>query len=162
MCPSCQATKSHFQVDSAPDDLVEHDADPPVEDDEPPSDGAVSSSAGDQSEILKPRRVYTDTSDPSVSSLKELKDEGDLNTRPPYQRYEVWPPAKKSKLIESVLLGLPVPRFYFAENQDEKQEVIDGQQRLAALFRFMDDEYALSGLKTLTEFNKKKWSGLDK
>jgi rubredoxin len=163
-CPNCQATKSHFQVDTEPDDAVEDggeavDEDSEVESAEPSSDAAVKAGDG---EALEPRRIYTNESDPSVATLKELRDEGDLDTRPPYQRYEVWPPAKKSRLIESVLLGLPLPRFYFAENADETQEVIDGQQRLVALFRFMDDDYALGGLKTLTGLNKKKWSDLDK
>jgi rubredoxin len=167
VCPSCQATKSHFQVDDKPEDSFAEDADASGEDDEDTtgtaSDTATSrSTKADSLATLKPRRVYTDTSDPSVSTLKELRDEGDLNPQPPYQRYEVWTPVKKSKLIESVLMGLPLPRFYFAENQDETQEVVDGQQRLAALFRFIDNEYALSGLKTLTDLNKAKWSNLDK
>jgi rubredoxin len=164
VCPNCQATKSHFQVDHEPEDSVQ-DEDKPAEDDEPDTEEDAEESTkakGDAEPGLKPRRIYTNESDPSVSTLKELKDEGDLDPQPPYQRYEVWTPLKKSRLIESVLMGLPLPRFYFAENPDETQEVIDGQQRLVALFRFMDNEYALSGLKTLTDFNKKKWADLDK
>jgi hypothetical protein len=162
-CPRCQATKSHFQVDTEPDDAVEEglgavDDDAEDEPDTPFTDAGAPSDG----KVLEPRRIYTSESDPSVSTLKELRDEGDLNTQPSYQRYEVWPPAKKSRLIESVLLGLPLPRFYFAENDDETQEVIDGQQRLVALFRFMENDYPLGGLKTLTALNKKKWSDLDK
>jgi rubredoxin len=162
VCPNCQSTKSHFQVDREPEDLVEANEDEAEEAEETEATNAAKTSDDDPLAGLKPRRVFAETSDPSVATLKELRDDGDLDPQPPYQRYEVWTPLKKSKLIESVLMGLPLPRFYFAENKDETQEVVDGQQRLAALFRFMDNEYAVKGLKTLTALNGKKWADLDK
>src|SRR5262249_37860484 len=63
-----------------------------------------------------------------------------------FQRYEVWNEKKKSRLIESILLGLPIPMFYLAEEPNKSVVVVDGQQRLMAVFRFIDNEYALSGL----------------
>ena len=164
VCPSCQSTKGHFQINDRSEDddeLVAEIADEAEETDDAAT-AAADGADGVSEETANLRRVYTHTSDPTVSSLKELKDEGDLDPQPPYQRYEVWTPQKRSKLIESVLMGLPLPRFYFAENEDETQEVVDGQQRLQALFRYMDNEYALTGLKTLVELNKKKSADLDK
>src|SRR5690348_12285887 len=63
--------------------------------------------------------------------------------RPDFQRYEVWTPQKKSKLIESILLDLPIPQIYLAQEADETSVVVDGQQRLMALIRYLADEYAL-------------------
>jgi len=153
VCPNCQATKSHFQVYPGVDDPTEDDATGDVDDDEEPEI---------ESSTEKPRNVYTDAQTPTVASLKGLQDDGDLDVRPPYQRFDVWTNSKKSKLIESVFLGLPLPRLYLAENPDGTQEVIDGQQRLLALFQFMDEKYKLTGLKTLGEHNGSSWSTLSK
>lgn len=159
-CPDCQSTKGHFQIDTQSDDQVEDEVgDAP--------DGDEAAEAVVAQEELKPasggdRRVHTKESNPSVSTLQELHKDGDLDPQPPYQRYEVWNARKRSKLIESALMNLSLPRLYFAENDDEKQEVVDGQQRLQAFFRFLNNEYPLSGLTTLSELNGKKFNDLEK
>ena len=67
-------------------------------------------------------------------------------TVPEFQRRYVWPPKKASKLIESFLLGLPVPQiFLYREEETQNLLVVDGQQRLKTIFYFMrgtfsDDE----------------------
>jgi rubredoxin len=159
VCTDCQASKDHFQIYVAPPDDLQADADDPADElDQAPSGSSSLSSHGD----LEVRRVYTDTGDQSVSSLKELYDEQDLDIRPGFQRYIVWTPTQQSRLVESVLLGLPIPRLYFAEDEDETQVVVDGQQRLAALFRFLDNGYPLQSLKALPELNGKKYRELSK
>jgi rubredoxin len=158
LCPDCQSTKSHFQIEAEPEDAA--DVEDGTDDPSDPPELAVAPEPA--APPVASRRVYTESSNPNVATLKLLRDEGDLDPQPPYQRYEVWSPAKRSKLIESVLLGLPLPRLYFAENEDDKQEVVDGQQRLQALFRFINDDYALNGLKQLPDLNGKKWSDLEK
>lgn len=156
-CPECQSTKGHFQINTEPDDEVEGDAVVPDDEDEIPSGAGVDLKAsGDK------RRVYTKESDPSVSTLLELYKDGDLDPQPPYQRYEVWNARKRSKLIESALMDLPLPRFYFAENANETQEVVDGQQRLQAFFRYLNNEFPLSGLQMLPELSGKRFNDLDK
>jgi len=65
---------------------------------------------------------------------------------PDWQREEVWSPQKKQLLIDTILRGWRLPKFYFlktSSNPDEF-EVVDGQQRLNAIFEFMDDELPLS------------------
>ena len=64
--------------------------------------------------------------------------------------------------MESAILDVPLPVFYLAESPDGTQEVIDGQQRLRALFRFLDNEYALSSLKALPELNGQYFRDLDR
>jgi uncharacterized protein with ParB-like and HNH nuclease domain len=59
----------------------------------------------------------------------------------------VWDDARASRLVESVILEVPLPVFYLAESADGTREVIDGQQRLTALFQFLDNKLSLGGLK---------------
>jgi Protein of unknown function DUF262/HNH endonuclease len=107
------------------------------------------------------RKIFTDKLDPSVGDLFTLWQDGDLVLDPIFQRRKVWDDKRQSKLIESVLLEVPLPIFYFAESQNGTLEVIDGQQRLTALFHFLDNQYALKGLKKL-DLNGAKFQGLKK
>jgi len=108
------------------------------------------------------RRIFTDKLDPPVASLHEKHKSGDLVLDPIFQRRKVWDETRSSKLVESVILEVPLPVFYFAESQDGKLEVIDGQQRLWAFFRFLDNEYALRGLTARPELISLKFKDLDK
>ncbi len=85
---------------------------------------------------------------------------GDIDLQPDYQRKDVWTFKKKSRLIESVLLSIPIPMFYLAELENEKKEVVDGQQRLKAFFHFLDNEYPLEKLDILDDLNGKKFMQL--
>lgn len=107
------------------------------------------------------RRIFTAPSDPPISSLRTKEQSGDLDLRPFFQRRRVWDAARQSRLVESVILEVPLPIFYFAETQDGREEVIDGQQRLTALFAFLDNDLELRGLKELP-FNGKRFKDLDK
>ncbi|GHT38309.1 hypothetical protein AGMMS49965_01250 [Bacteroidia bacterium] len=96
---------------------------------------------------------------------------------PSYQRLpNLWSEKKKSRFIESLMLSLPIPLFYFDENKDKKWRVIDGLQRISTLEHFImldDDEsqekktisgnkqpLVLQNLEFKTEYNGKKWSDL--
>ena len=63
---------------------------------------------------------------------------------PDWQREEVWDDAKKQRLIDSILRGWKLPKFYFVKTSDEEYEVVDGQQRLLAIFEFCSNELPLS------------------
>lgn len=108
------------------------------------------------------RRIFTDKSDPPISALYRRYKAGDLILDPIFQRRKVWDDTRASRLIESVILEVPLPIFYLAEGSDSTEEVIDGQQRLSAFFRFLDNEYALRGLKALPDLNGQKFKNLDK
>ena len=77
-----------------------------------------------------------------------------------FQREDVWKNDRKSELVESVLMGLPLPIFYFNQDKYGRLIVIDGRQRLTALFEFMSGKYALMKLKVLPNENKKKFHDL--
>ena len=66
---------------------------------------------------------------------------------PEWQRQEVWGQSKKQNLIDTILRGWKLPKFYFLKISDHPAtyEVVDGQQRLATIFEFFDGEFALAG-----------------
>jgi hypothetical protein len=116
----------------------------------------------DDEPVLAHRHIFTDKLDPPVGSLHVKWKAGDLRLDPIFQRRQVWDDVHASRLIESVVLEIPLPVFYMAESPDGTQEVIDGQQRLTAFFRFLDNEYALRGMKALPDLVGKKFKDLEK
>lgn len=76
-----------------------------------------------------------------------------ISDRPTFQRRYVWSDKLASKLIESILLNVPIPPCYLAQNEDFELDVIDGQQRIYSLFRFVNNQFKLSGLEVLKELN---------
>lgn len=99
----------------------------------------------------------------SVKYMLELMDQNLIELNPGYQRHYVWKENKrKSLLIESLMLRIPIPAFYFYENEDGIYQVIDGQQRLNTIKEFVDGKFALSGLEYLGEqYNKKRFKDID-
>jgi len=108
------------------------------------------------------RRVYSDKSDSSIFELYRRYQKGNLNLRPAFQRLPVWDNGKSSRLIESVLLEVPIPVVYLSEESDGKYSVIDGQQRLNAFTRFLENNLRLSGLTVFTELRGKTFQDIPK
>lgn len=116
------------------------------------------------------RKIFTDKTDPEVISLYNRWKDGSLILRPDFQRGFVWDNARASRLIESVLLNIPLPMIYLFEEKDGKQNVIDGQQRLTSLFSFIDGHFPdpdnrpfkLGKLKAFPEYNNKFFKELEK
>jgi hypothetical protein len=78
---------------------------------------------------------------------------------PDFQRDFIWPVDKQSKLIESVLMRIPLPVFYLAEDEQGRMIVVDGLQRLSTFKRFLSDDLKLK-LPSQTELHGKKFSEL--
>lgn len=93
---------------------------------------------------------------------KLTHDEIDLN--PEFQRNEdLWDRKKMSRLIESILLKLPLPVFYFDVSNPEKWIVVDGLQRLSSIKKFMvDKKLKLQNLEFLSELDGKSYDDLDR
>ena len=72
-----------------------------------------------------------------------------LNLSPEYQRNLVWDEKRKSALIESLLLRIPIPAFYLDEGADGIKSVIDGMQRLSTIHEFLNNEFALKNMQYL-------------
>ncbi len=95
--------------------------------------------------------VSTNSKDWTVSVLCDKYKKGKINLQPEYQRQYVWSlkPELPSRLIESLLLDIPVPPIYFADMPGGQLEVIDGQQRLTTLVRFLDNQFPLQKLQRM-------------
>lgn len=83
---------------------------------------------------------------PKTRALDKIYKRRDRYEIPDWQREEVWSPQKKQLLIDSILRGWKLPKFYFLKtgSEPEEYEVVDGQQRLMSIFDFFDNELALS------------------
>lgn len=106
--------------------------------------------------------VTTTSKDWIVSVLEVKYKKGNINLQPEYQREYVWSqrPELPSRLIESLLLDIPIPPIYFAEMPDKSLEVIDGQQRLTTLMKFVNNEFALKKLQRMSSLNGKNYKDL--
>ena len=107
-------------------------------------------------------KVFTQTKDLPISTIKEMYDEGDIIPQPTYQRDYVMDNKQASKLIESILIQIPIPTVYLCEESDGRLSVIDGQQRITSIVRFLKNEFDLRGLEELKNLNKKYFKDLDK
>lgn len=107
------------------------------------------------------RVLRTDQYDFSVSTLVEMMNKGDVKI-PEFQRRYVWSDRQASRLIESLIIQCPLPVIYMNQERDETFSVIDGNQRLNSLKRFLEDEFPLSGLTSYPELAGLKYSQLDK
>lgn len=111
-------------------------------------------------ENLSGQEIITKSTDPNILSLYQQYKEGDIDLQPDFQRQFVWDKKKASALIESILLEIPLPVVYLAEDDTSKLTVIDGQQRLTSIFGFYDGkfpdgtDFRLSSLKVLKQYNK--------
>lgn len=98
--------------------------------------------------------------------------DGELNAAPVYQRKFRWNEEDESRLIESLLLGLPIPSVFVASNEDFSLEIVDGLQRISTLVHFLSPNpndlerigkpgvLKLKGMKKLGELEGKEFSGL--
>jgi len=98
----------------------------------------------------------------SVSELKkQIETRKSIVMQPKFQRKYTWDIKRQCELIESIIMGIPLPVIYLFEGNDGRKQVVDGLQRLTTMLRYINDEFALSGLKVLAEENGKKFSKLD-
>ena len=84
-----------------------------------------------------------------------------LTIRPEFQRNFVWDIKRKSLLIESLMLKIPIPAFYLDEDEEGMKTVIDGMQRLSTIHDFLQDKFKLRGLQYLKQCEKKTFSQLE-
>jgi Protein of unknown function DUF262 len=105
------------------------------------------------------RKVVTQSYDLSIQTLKERWENEDL-LLPEIQREYVWDNPRGSRLIESLLLNIPIPVLYFAETEDAKWEIFDGHQRVRSVVRFLKNEFRLSSLSVLADFNGRRFHQL--
>ncbi|MFN6477537.1 DUF262 domain-containing protein [Nostoc sp. DedQUE07] len=113
-----------------------------------------------------PDKINITTRQPTIEQLLRRIDEAALDLAPDFQRQaNIWNLDAKSKLIESLLIRIPLPAFYIDATNDDKWVVVDGLQRLSALKHFVSDKskdrLKLSGLEYLTNLNGKTYDELE-
>ena len=114
---------------------------------------------------FNPNEIDVDISTVNLGSLIEQLENDEIDLQPDFQRAaDVWDNVKKSRLIESILLGLPLPSFYFSEDPvSQKLSIIDGLQRICAIRDFVlkeDEPLKLEGLQFLKNFEGLTFSQL--
>ena len=91
------------------------------------------------------------SSDLSLGSIASMVESSAINIEHGYQRRERWNETKKSALIESFLLNIPVPPIYLAEDKYGKYSIIDGKQRVTSIYEFIRKKMKLSDLENFKE-----------
>lgn len=87
----------------------------------------------------------------SLRLITDMIDDGDIDLAPDFQRHFVWNNNQKSKLIESILLRIPLPMFYFSEDDEGRITIVDGLQRLTTIKDFIENKFPLKDLEYLNE-----------
>ena len=106
------------------------------------------------------KEIDYDTRDYSIDFLVQQFRNDEFYIPDEYQRKYIWEVANKTRFIESILLGLPIPFMFFSDTDDGRCEIIDGAQRTQTLVEFMDNELKLFNLKKLFSLNGFAYSDL--
>jgi uncharacterized protein with ParB-like and HNH nuclease domain len=123
----------------------------------------------DLQQKARERTVKTQNIEYDLETLVKKIKKGTIKLEPEYQRRHRWDVSTSSKLIESLILNIPIPLIYLSQDVDVDAEindeearysVIDGQQRLTAIVKFMENKFALSGLDVLKELDGKEYNEL--
>jgi hypothetical protein len=109
--------------------------------------------------IYDPEKINIFTREPTIEQLLRRIDEEALDLAPDFQRHaNIWKDDAKSRLIESILIRIPLPAFYIDATNEDKWLVVDGLQRLSALKQFMSDKKLnLCGLEYLINLEGKNY-----
>lgn len=116
---------------------------------------------------VQDREIRTSAVDFSFGELLNLHRDREIVIRPEYQRLFRWSTEQRSRLIESILLGLPIPPIFLIENDKGILELIDGLQRTSSVLQFLDHEaigepeLILTGCDILDRINGKTFATLD-
>ena len=114
--------------------------------------------------IYDPDKINIFTKEPTIEQLLRRINEEALDLAPDFQRHaNIWKEGAKSRLIESILIRIPLPAFYIDATNEDKWLVVDGLQRLSALKQFMNDKtLRLRGLEYLTNFEGKTYDEIER
>jgi hypothetical protein len=114
--------------------------------------------------IYDPDKINIVTREPTIEQLLRRINKEELDLAPDFQRHaNVWKDDAKSRLIESIIIRIPLPAFYVDATDEDKWLVVDGIQRLFTLKQFINDkQLKLSGLEYLTNLEGKTYDQLER
>ncbi len=107
-----------------------------------------------------PDDIFVENKHFSLFDILEYIKVGDIELSPHFQRHFIWDRTRQSRLIESILLGLPLPSLYMSQYDDGRLTVVDGLQRITTVQRFLDDKLKLTNLEYLSQYNGYYYSEL--
>ncbi|MGB7481356.1 MAG: DUF262 domain-containing protein [Burkholderiaceae bacterium] len=119
----------------------------------------------DEDDIVKPitfKDAVVLNADWTIETINLQIRKRNIDLQPGFQRRVAWDDTRKSRLLESIIVGMPVPNIVLAENKDHRGRfiVIDGKQRLVAISEFLEGGYRLKGLDIRSDLNDKFFSDL--
>jgi len=117
------------------------------------------------------REIRTDGYAMSIGEWVSLYESKEIDIHPEFQRFYRWSDVQKTNLIESILLGIPIPPVFVSQRKDGIWDVVDGLQRLSTIYQFMGslkdengnniEPLTLSGTKYLPGLEGKNWNNPD-
>ena len=125
-----------------------------------------------QDQIDKARsEIRTDAYSMSIGELISLYESREIDIHPEFQRFFRWSDSQKTRLIESILLGIPIPQIFVSQREDGIWDVVDGLQRLSTIYQFVGilrDEkeellppLVLESTKYLSDLDKRVWEEIE-
>ncbi|MGO4860027.1 DUF262 domain-containing protein [Arthrobacter sp. 2MCAF14] len=107
------------------------------------------------------RDLITTTLDYNLQTIAGLVADGRIDLSPAFQRRDRWDVKRRSLLIESFLMNVPLPPVFLNEDEYGQYSIIDGKQRLTTVSEFLTDKFELQGLGIFSEANGLRFSELD-
>ncbi|WP_207953673.1 DUF262 domain-containing protein [Shewanella decolorationis] len=117
----------------------------------------------------KRKEIFTDSYPMSIGELANLYRDGEIKINPAFQRFYRWTDTQKVRLIESILLGIPLPSIFVAQREDGVWDLVDGLQRVSTILSFMHvlkneteqlvDPLVLSKTEYLPSLENVSWDG---
>ena len=122
--------------------------------------------AGSHSATIKPwdpGKIRITTKSFTLREVADQIEDEEIDLSPDFQREYVWKSRQRTRLVESILLGIPLPAFYFNQTESGTYQVVDGVQRLSTIALFMRNEHRLSSvdLEYLSDLHDRTYKQLD-
>ena len=112
-------------------------------------------------EPFDPERIKIYTKTLTLEQIITRINYQEIDLAPDFQRMRgIWTPDRKSRLIESLLLRIPIPVFYVAEDEDERWAVVDGVQRISTIYDYATNQFPLTRLQYLKVLDGQKYEEL--
>ena len=106
-------------------------------------------------------RIITDSARYPLDQVANMfSEKSKFNDLTQYQRGYVWNETKKSKLIESLIINIPIPPIFLYEVEYNKYEILDGKQRVYSIVEFYENKYKLEGLEVWNDLNGRYYRDL--
>ncbi len=107
-----------------------------------------------------PEKISIATKSPTIDLIVSRIKENEIDLEPDFQREHMWDSIRKSRLIESLLLRIPIPAFYVAADNEDRWKVVDGIQRMSSIDGYIRNDFPLRKLEYLGDFEGKRYESL--